>query len=180
MGSKPHQRDGVEKTPFEMNAPHARKERPENVRKPCEDLSVHEFDPDQRRGGETGEDRSDLLHAAWTADVQKSGVFEEHVWASGEPLEEWGRWDDLAVGEEVISNAVVARFRDQSPRIQRIPIEVPPIERFVVTMRLVERYAKVVDDPVHYLLRHAHPASVNSENGLVPQTNEAIPQQWIM
>ena len=82
----------------------------------------------------------------------------------GECSKERGCGDDFAVGEEVIPNAVVARLGDQSPRIQRTPVEVPPVEDWVMTMWLVEWYAEVVDDPVHYLLRYSHRASASSEN----------------
>ena len=119
-----------------MPAPHVRKERFENGRKPGQNLRVNELDPDEGRGGETGNDRSDLLQATRTADVQEPGVSEEDVRALPEFLKQLRRRNDFAMGEQVISNAVIAR-------IQRVPVEVPPVKDFVV--------AEVVDDLVHDL-----------------------------
>ena len=112
MSTELHERDRLEKTPFEVYTPHVRKELLENRRKSSKDWHRNELDPDERRGRETGDDGLDVPRATWATDVQKPGVCEENVRASGEGSKEGGRRDDFAVGEEIVSDSVVARFGD--------------------------------------------------------------------
>ena len=75
---------------------------------------------------------------------------------------EGGYRDDFAVGEEVKSNTVVARFGDKGPGIEDALIEVPPVEDWIMVLRFVERHTKGIDDRVDYLLRDSHRSTVGS------------------
>jgi len=68
------------------------------------------------------------------------------------------------VGEEVESDAVVARFGDQRPGIEDTLVEVPPVEDWIMVTRLVKRYAKVIDNRIDYLLRDPHREPGGSEH----------------
>ena len=79
------------------------------------------------------------------------------------------------MGKEVISNAVVAPLGDKSQRVENTLVEVPPVEDWVVALRLVKRYTEVIDDRVDYLLRDSHLASGGSENVPPPSYNQTMP-----
>ena len=79
------------------------------------------------------------------------------------------------MGEEVISNAVVAPLGDKSQRVENALVEVPPVEDWVVALRLVKRYTEVIDDRVDYLLRDSHLASGGSEDVPPPSYNQTMP-----
>ena len=81
----------------------------------------------------------------------------------GEGLKEGGGRDNFAVGEEIGSNSVVARFGDQRPRIEGTLVEVPPVEDWIMVLRFVERCAEAIDNRVYYLLGDSHCGSGSSE-----------------
>lgn len=90
MSTKLHEGDWVEEASFEMRRLNIRKGCPENRWESSEDWRGDEFDSDKRRGRETGDDRLNFSQAARAADVQKPGVCEEDVRASGECSKEGG------------------------------------------------------------------------------------------